>query len=139
VTIVQGLTTSFKTELLSAVHNFTSHTFKIALYTSAAALDATTTVYSATNEASGTGYVAGGTVITPTTPLAANGIAYVNFSNAAWPNSSISAFGALIYNVTAGNKSVAVLSFGATKTSNLNAFLVSFPANTYTTALIRIT
>jgi hypothetical protein len=137
--ISQVLCTSFKKELLEATHNFGSHGFKIALYTDAATLNADTTVYSTDNEVSGTGYSAGGEVITATTVSSGDGVGFVNFSNATWASSSFTARGALIYNTSAGNKAVMTLNFGDNKTSNSSTFTVAMPADTSTTALIRIT
>ena len=137
--ISQVLCTSFKKELLEGTHNFGSHTFKIALYTSAATLNADTTVYSTDNEVSGTGYVANDKALTVGTVASGDGVGFVNFSDATWASSSFTARGALIYNATQGNKAVMVLDFGDDKTSNNSTFTVGMPANTSTTALIRIT
>ena len=137
--ISQVLCTSFKKELLEATHNFGSNTFKVALYTSAATLNADTTVYSTDNEVSGTGYSAGGVTLTVGTVASGDGVGFVNFSDATWASSSFTARGALIYNVTQGNKAVMVLDFGDDKTSNNSTFTVGMPANTSTAALIRIT
>ena len=147
MTIAQTSTTSFKVELLQAVHNFgptTPNTYKIALYTAAASIDATTTVYTTSNEVVGTGYVAGGnTLVISTSPTSGNntqGIptAFASFANSSWANSSITARGALIYNSTQGNKSVAVLDFGADKTTVNTTFLITFPTASSTAAIIRI-
>lgn len=132
--IVQTQTTSFKRELYEAVHNFTTDTFKIALYTASADLNAATTAYSATNEVTGTGYTAGGIALTGVTIGSSGYTAYVNFANAAF-GASVTARCALIYNSSKANRSVAVLDFGSDKTST--SFTVTMPANTSTTALIR--
>lgn len=137
--ISQVLCTSFKKELLEGTHNFGSHTFKIALYTSAATLNADTTVYSTDNEVSGTGYVANDKTLTVGTVASGDGVGFVNFSDATWASSSFTARGALIYNSSQGNKAVMVLDFGDDKTSNNSTFTVGMPANTSTAALIRIT
>jgi hypothetical protein len=137
--ISQVLCTSFKKELLEGTHNFGSHTFKIALYTSAATLNADTTVYSTDNEVSGTGYDAGGVTLTADTVASGDGVGFVNFSDATWASSSFTARGALIYNSSQSNKAVMVLDFGDNKTSNNSTFKVGMPANTSTAALIRIT
>ncbi len=122
MSILQTATTSFKVELLQAVHNFgptSANTFKVALYTAAADINATTTVYSTTNEVVGTGYTAGGnTLVISTSPTAANNTAsvptaYISFNNTSWTSATFTARAALIYNVTQGNKSVAVLDFGS--------------------------
>ena len=138
--ISQVLCTSFKKELLEGTHNFGSHTFKIALYTSAATLNADTTVYSTDNEVSGTGYTAGGVALTASTVASGDGVGFVNFSDATWASSSFTARGALIYNTDGdNNRAVMVLDFGDNKTSNNSTFKVGMPANTSTAALIRIT
>ena len=146
MTIAQTSTTSFKVELLQAVHNFgptTPNTFKIALYTAASDIGPATTAYTATNEVVGTGYTAGGnTLAISTGPTSGNNdanipTAFVSFSNTSWTSSTITARGALIYNSTQGNKSVAVLDFGADKTSSA-AFQIQFPPSSVSSALIRI-
>ena len=137
--ISQVLCTSFKKELLEGTHNFSSHTFKIALYTSAATLNADTTVYSTDNEVSGTGYDAGTKVIVASAVASGDDVGFVNFSDATWPSSSFTARGALIYNSSKSNKAVMTLDFGDNKTSNNSTFTVAMPADTSTTALIRIT
>ena len=147
MTIAQTSTTSFKVELLQAVHNFgptTPNTYKIALYTAASDIGPDTTVYTTSNEVVGTGYVAGGnTLVISTSPTSGNntqGIptAFASFANTSWANSSITARGALIYNSTQGNKSVAVLDFGADKTTVNTTFLITFPTASSTAAIIRI-
>jgi hypothetical protein len=137
--ILQTLTTSFKLELLQGVHNFNTDIFRIALYSSTADLNAATTVYTPTGEVSGSGYTTGGPTIYQTTPASDGTTAYVNFANVSWYLVSFTAAGALIYNASRGNKSVAVLSFGGDKTPSGGVFTVQFPSNTSTTALIRIT
>jgi hypothetical protein len=136
MSIVQTLTTSFKGQLPLAVHDFTTDTMKLALYLSTANLDADTTVYTATGESTGTGYTAGGIVLTGVTVLTYGTTVYIDFDDAAWAG-VLTARGGLIYNYSKANKSVAVLNFGADKTS-VNTFTVQMPANTYTSALIRI-
>ena len=135
MSIVQTQTTSFKKELYEAVHNLSTDTLKIALYTGNATLNEDTTVYSATNEVVASGYTAGGNTLTGVTISSADYTAYVNFANTAW-TAAITARCALIYNVTQGNKSIAVIDFGADKTST-TTFTIAMPANTSTTALIR--
>ena len=134
--INQTQCTSFKLEILQAVHNFSTDAFKIALYTSAATLGASTTVYTSTGEAVGTGYVAGVTALPGVSVLRSGTTAYVDFADASW-TASITARGALIYNSSKSNKAVAVLDFGADKTST-NTFNVQMPPNTATDAIIRI-
>ena len=137
--ISQVLCTSFKKELLEGTHVFGSDNFKIALYTSAATLNADTTVYSADNEVSGTGYVANDKALVASTVASGDGVGFVNFSAATWPSSSFTARGALIYNSSKSNKAVMTLDFGDNKTSNNSTFTAAMPADTSTTALIRIT
>lgn len=136
MSIVQTQTTSFKAELYQGIHDLTTDVIKIALYTANANLNEDTTVYSATNEVAATGtYVAGGATMTGITVSTSDYTAYVGFNNVSWTG-VITARCALIYNSTQGNKSVAVLDFGADKTST-TTFLITMPANTSTTALIR--
>jgi len=138
--ITQAMTTSFKKELMEGVHDFTTHTFKIALYTSSATLDATTTAYSATNEVSGTNYTAGGNTLTVTGGAVSTSgtTAYIDFADTTWADATITARGALIYNSSASNKAVAVLDFGADKTSTAGDFTVSFPTADASNAIARI-
>jgi hypothetical protein len=137
--ITQAMCTSFKVDLLDGEHDFGVDTFKIALYTSSATLDATTTEYSATNETSGTGYTAGGNTLTvSTTPTSSGTTAYLSFSNTTWSVASITARGALIYNSTNANKAVAVLDFGSDKTSTAGDFTIQFPTADASDAIIRI-
>ena len=147
----QTLATSFKVEILDGIHNFgvgvirattAADTFKIALYTTLATLNSTTTVYTTQDEVTGTGYVAGGnTLVISQAPTSTNTetVAWLNFENSSWANATFSADGALIYNSTQGNKAVAVLNFGGTKTTANQTFTVTFPASTSSAAIIRIT
>jgi VCBS repeat-containing protein len=139
--ISQALCTSFKVELMTGTHNFTTstgNTFKLALYTSAATLGATTTAYSATNEASGTNYTAGGSSLTNVTPTSSGTTAFTDFADLTFSNVTITANGALIYNSSASNKAVAVLAFGADKTATAGNFTIVFPTADATDAIIRI-
>ena len=139
--ISQAMCTSFKKELLEAVHNFKNSggdTFKIALYTSSASLGAATTAYSATNEISGTGYTAGGNTLTRVDPSSSGTTAFTDFANTTWSSATITARGALIYNDTDSDKAVAVLNFGADKTSTAGDFTIQFPAADASNAIIRI-
>ena len=147
MTIAQTATTSFKVELLQAVHNFgptSPNTFKVALYTAAANIGATTTVYTTSNEVTGTGYTAGGnTLVISTSPTSGNnssGIptAFVSFDNSTWTNATFTCRGALIYNSTQGNKSVAVLDFGSDKTVTNDTFQIIFPTPDANSAIVRI-
>jgi len=135
MSIVQTQTTSFKKELYQAIHDLSTDTIKIALYTASADLNADTTVYSSTNEVSGTGYTAGGQVMTGIAISSSGYTAYANWANVVW-TAALTARCALIYNASKGNKSVAVLDFGSDKTST-TTFTITMPANTSTTALIR--
>lgn len=132
--IVQTQTTSFKVELYQGVHDLTTDTLKIALYTASADLNAATTAYSTDNEVEGTGYVAGGVELTGTTINSDGYTAYVNFDNVSF-DAEVTARCALIYNSSKDDKSIAVLDFGSDKTSA--SFAITMPANTATTALIR--
>lgn len=156
--ITQTLCTSFKAELLLGVHDFRptgGDTFKIALYTSLATLNANTTAYTTTNEvsSSGTNYTAGGLTLTRLGVSTANtgtnsGVGFVDFANASWPDSTITARGALIYNATPSaasnsnttlvNPAVAVLDFGADKMTISDTFSIIFPNASSSTAIIRI-
>jgi len=149
--ISQTLATSFKVEILDGIHNFgvgvirastAADTFKIALYSTLATLDSTTTVYTTLNEVTGTGYTAGGNTLVISqvpTSTSTETTAWLNFDNSSWTTASFSADGALIYNSTQGNKAVAVLNFGGTKTATSQTFTVTFPASSSDAAIIRIT
>tara|TARA_R110002126_G_scaffold133849_1_gene277950 strand:+ start:2007 stop:2456 length:450 start_codon:yes stop_codon:yes gene_type:complete len=146
--ITQAMATSFKVDILNGVHAFgtsvtrgstTADTFKMALYTSSATLGATTTAYTTANETTGTGYSAGGQDLTVSTaPTSTSTTAWLDFSDETWASSSITARGALIYNDTQSDKAVAVLDFGADKTSTSGDFTVIFPAADSSNAIIRI-
>ena len=140
--IQQGLTNSFKQEMLQAGQNLATDTLKMALYTAFSDIGPLTTAYTVTNEVTGTGYTAGGVVMTGVTISTQTtgsdaGTVYVDFNNVSWPGANFTARGALIYNVTQGNASVAVLDFGSDKTFTSVSNTVTMPANTATTALIR--
>jgi hypothetical protein len=137
--LTQTATNAFKTGLMSGTYNFNTNSFKIALYTANATLDATTATYTSTNEITGTGYTAGGqslTVTTTPTTGSSGNVAYISFANVSW-SGALTARGALIYDVTNGNQTVCVLDFGGDKTST-TTFTVQFPAATNTSAIIRI-
>jgi len=153
--ITTAMATSFKSELLQGIHNFhngsgggtttttgTGNTFKIALYTSSATMSASTTAYATTNEVSGTGYTAGGNTLTNVDPTTSGTTALTDFSDTTWSSSSITARGCLIYNssTTAGtaNRAVAILDFGADKTSTSGDFTIQFPTADASNAIIRI-
>jgi hypothetical protein len=140
--------TSFKNELLYGVHDFdssTGDTFYIALYTSSATLDASTTAYAATNETSGTGYTAGGQALTNVNPTTSGTTAFTDFADETFSTATITARGALIYNSTPNTASVAVtnpavvvLDFGGDKTSTAGDFTIVFPTADASNAIIRI-
>jgi hypothetical protein len=136
MSIIQTQTTSFKAQLYQGIHDLTTDVIKIALYTASADLNEDTTVYSATNEVTNTGtYAAGGATLTPITVSSSGYTAYVGFPNVSW-TAALTARCALIYNVTQGNKSIAVLDFGSDKTST-TTFTITMPTNGPTTSLIR--
>jgi hypothetical protein len=137
--IVQTQTTSFKEELYEGIHDLLTDTLKMALYTANADLNAATTVYTTDQEVSGTGYTAGGATVTNVTVQSSGTTAYVNFDNVQWPGASFTARGALLYNSSKSNRSIAVINFGSDKIVNNGTFTVTMPANTATTALIRST
>ena len=154
--ISQAMCTSFKAELLLAVHDFrnaSGDTFKLALYTSSASIDANTTAYTSSNEATGTIYTAGGAALTNTGVTATNtnataGTGFTDFSDLTFSLATITARGALIYNSTPSangtanttltNAAVCVLDFGADKTSTDGDFTIIFPTNDASNAIIRI-
>jgi len=154
--ITQSMTTSFKAELMLAVHNFRNtggNSFKLALYTSSATIDANTTAYTASNEVTGTNYSAGGGALTNGGVTASNtsasaGTGYTTFSTLTFSNATITARGALIYNTTPSangtanttltNAAVCALDFGSDKTSTAGDFSIIFPTAANTTAIIRI-
>lgn len=143
------MSTSFKVNILKGLHAFgtsviragtTADSFKVALYTSSATLDATTTAYSSTNEVTGTNYTAGGAAITiVTAPTSTSTTAWLDFTDTTWATSTITARGALIYNDTSsGDLSVGALDFGSDKTSTAGNFTIVWPAGDSTNAIIRI-
>ena len=136
MSIVQTQTTSFKKELYQGIHDLETDVLKIALYTGDANLNADTTVYTTDHEITGTGYTAGGTVVSGVSIESSGYTAYVNFANVVWNPGIFTTRCALIYNSSKGNKSIAVLDFGSDKTSAAN-FTVVMPANNATSALIR--
>ena len=153
--ISQAMCTSFKQELLQGIHNFTSgsgggtttttgsgNAFKVALYTSSASLGASTTAYSGTNEASGTGYSSGGAALTNVTPTTSSTTALTDFADVTWSSSSVTARGAVIYNSStaagSANRAVLVLDFGSDKASSSGDFTITFPTADSSSAIIRI-
>jgi len=139
--ISQAMCTSFKVQLLSGAQNFntgTTKTYKIALYTSAATLGATTTAYTTSGEVVGTGYTAGGEVLDVSQiPTSSGTTAFIDFADETWSNATITARGALIYNST-DNTAVAVLDFGSDKTSSAGDFTIVFPTPDASNAILRI-
>ena len=135
--ITQTATTSFKSDILTGGQDLTTDTIKLALYTGDANLTADTAAYTTTNEVVGTGYTAGGKTCTNVTVNTLNGVAYVSFDNLTWTSSAFTCRGALIYNASKSNKSIAVLNFGSDKTCS-STFTVTLPTNTYTSAIIRV-
>ena len=142
--ITQAMCTSFKQALLDGEMDFSSNTaqtFKIALYTSSATLDAATAAYTTSNEVTGTGYSAGGNTLTISTNPTNGGsgtTVFLSFTNTTWTSSTITARGALVYQSGGGNPSVAVLDFGADKSSSNGDFQIQFPTADATSAIIRI-
>jgi len=141
--ITQAMCTSFKQALLDGEMDFssdTSQTFKIALFTSSATLDASTTAYSTTNEVTGTGYTAGGNTLTVSSgnPQSSGTTAFLTFDNTTWSTATITARGALIYQSGGSNPAIAVLDFGADKTSTAGDFQIQFPTADASNAIIRI-
>lgn len=153
--ISQAMTNSFKVDILSGGHNFnttnralssnTQDVFKLAMYTSSATLGAATTEYSATNEitnTAGNAYTAGGATLTisqvPTSSGSPSTTAYLNFSNLSWSTATFTANGALIYNTSNGNKSVAVLAFGSDKSVSSGTFTIQFPTAGTGSSIIQI-
>lgn len=138
--IQQGLTNSFKQEILLGTQSLGTGDLKMALYTASADIGPDTTAYTSSNEVVGDGYAAGGNMLTGLTVSvdASSGTVYANFDNLSWPGANFIARGALIYNATQGNRSIAVLDFGADKSFTLLTNTVTMPANTAATALIRL-
>ena len=143
LSIDQAVCNSFKSELLGGVHDFDSgsgQVFKLALYQSNAVLNATTTIYSSTNEVANTGqYTAGGGILT-SQPVSLDGsVGIVDFADLSFTGVTLSALGAVIYNTSFGsNAAVCVLDFGAVKTATSGTFTILFPAFTSSAAILRI-
>jgi len=140
--IYQTMCTSFKAEVAQALHNFTTGTgnvFKLALYVATADLGADTTVYTATGEASGTNYTAGGIVLTNITPTTSGTTGYWSFQTATFTNVTLTCAGALIYNSTNQDRAVCVLNFGGTIVKTAQNLVITFPAAGETSSVLRIT
>ncbi len=141
MSITSALCTSFKQEILVGTHNFTAtsgNSFKLALYTSSATLNASTTAYTTSNEVSGTGYTATGAALTSVTPTTSGTTAFCDFADLTFSSSTITANGALIYNDTQSDKAVCTLAFGGDKTSTAGDFTIPFPTADASNAIIRI-
>ncbi len=141
MSITSALCTSFKQEILVGTHNFTAssgNSFKLALYTSSATLNASTTAYTTSNEVSGTGYTAAGAALTSVTPTTSSTTAFCDFNDLTFSSSTITANGALIYNDTQSDKAVCTLAFGGDKTSTSGDFTIQFPTADASNAIIRI-
>ncbi len=140
--ITQAMCTSFKQALLDGEMDFSSNTaqsYKIALYTSSASLDAATTAYTTSNEVTGTGYTAGGNTLSiSTNPTTGGTTAFLSFNTTTWTTATITARGALIYQAGGSTPAVAVLNFGSDKGSSAGDFQITFPAANATDAIIRI-
>ena len=139
--ISSALTTSFKKELLEAVHNFKlsgGDTFKLALYTSSATLGANTTAFTTTGQSSGTNYTSGGANLTRIDPTSSGTTAFTDFADLTFGTASVTARGCMIYNSSDSNKSVAVIDFGGDKTSSAGDFTIQFPTASSSAAIIRI-
>ena len=142
MSITQSLCTSFKVDILTGAQNFTAgtgNTYKMALYTSSATLGPTTTVYTTSNEITGTGYTAGGnTLVVSVSPTSSGTTAFLSFSDTTWTNATFTCRGALIYNSTNANKAVAVFDFGSDKQVVGGTFTITFPTADASSAVIRI-
>ena len=136
--ITTSMCTSFRAEILQGIHS-SADTYKIALYTSSATMDATTTAYTTTNEVSGTGYTAGGATLSGFSVTTSGTTAILDWTtDPSWANATITARGAMIYNSTKSNKAVAVWDFGADKTSTSGTFTATLPTPDATNGLIKI-
>jgi hypothetical protein len=135
--IVQTQTTSFKAELYEGIHDLIDDTIKIALFNANADLLASTTAYSTNQEVTGTGYTAGGNTLTGATVRSSGTTAYVSFDNTTWSSASFTCRGALIYNSSKANRSVAILNFGSDKIVANGTLTIEFPNNDVTSAIIR--
>jgi hypothetical protein len=135
--IVQTQTTSFKEELYEGIHDLIDDTIKIALFNANADLTANTTAYSTNQEVTGTGYTAGGNTLTGATVRSNGTTAFVSFDNTSWSSASFTSRGALIYNSSKANRSIAVLNFGSDKIVANGTLTIEFPSNDVTSAIIR--
>jgi hypothetical protein len=144
MTITSAVCNSFKVEVLQGTHNFTAssgNTFKLALYTSSATLNKSTTAYSATNEisnSSGSAYSAGGATLTSVTPALSTDTACCDFADVSYTSASFTANGCLIYNDTNSDKAVCAIAFGGDKTVSSGTFTIQFPTADASNAILRI-
>jgi hypothetical protein len=142
--ITSAVCNSFKAEVLQAIHNFTAssgNAFKLALYTSSATLNKSTTAYSSTNEisnASGSAYSAGGIALTSVTPVLSSDTAVCDFADVSFSSASFTANGCLIYNDTNADRAVCAIAFGGDKTVTSGTFTIEFPAADASNAILRI-
>ena len=139
--ISSAVCTSWKSEVMTGLHDFTLSTgnaFKVALYTSAATLGATTTAYSATNEIAGTGYSAGGLALTNVTPTTSGTTALTDFADAQWTSASFTANGCLVYNTTNSNRAVFTIAFGGDVSVTSGTFTITWPTPDASNAILRI-
>lgn len=136
--ITQAVCNSFKTECLGGTHDLDTDSIKIALYVSAATLDASTTVYSSTNETTGTGYTAGGNTLSGATISLSGSTAIVDFSDTSWTTATFTARGALIYNSSKANRAIAVLDFGSDRSCSASTFTIQFPTPDASNAILRL-
>lgn len=137
--IIQCIPTSCKSELLQGIHDLEFDEIKIALYGEDADLGNDTTEYTTTGEASGTGYTAGGVVLTGQTVNTSNGSAWVDWDNPSWPGADFYASGAMLYNATRENRAILILSFGTSRLFSSTANTITFPESTASTSLMRLT
>jgi hypothetical protein len=136
----QVVCNSFKVELFKAIHDFTASTgdtFKVALYTSAATLGPATTAYTATNEAVGTGYTAGGAVLTSVTPTLVGAFVIMDFADVTISTVTLTYRKALIYNSTKANRAVAAFDFGSDRVISGGNLIIQMPLPDPTSAILR--
>ena len=140
--ITSAICNSFKTEILTGTHNFTAssgNTFNLALYTSDATLNKSTTAYTTSNEVSGTGYTAKGNALTSVTPTLDSSTAVCDFADTSFTSASFTARGCLIFNDSAtGDPAVCAIDFGSDKTVTSGTFTIQFPTADASNAIIRI-
>ena len=136
--ITSGISISFRSQIMLGEHDLDTDSIKLALYTNAASLSDGTTIYTTSNEVVGTGYSAGGVVLTGIDVTTDSSVAVVSITDAVISASTITARGALIYNASQANKAIAVFDFGADKSSTAGDFTIQFPAAAAATAIIRI-